>query len=292
MQARSWLAIAIVTISAGGATLYGLNLNPSKHLPRLKVTQADIDALIDRTYEQMVFVEGGEFLMGDIMHDGLYSTWGDDNKPAVKVSLDSYSIGAYEVSYGDFDIYTAANDLPGTLDEDWAVGQEWRKPEYPAGTSWTGAKNYCLWLAEITGEPFDLPTEAQWEYAARSRGLDVIYATDDGTIRPGENYENDANHPLPSGTFPPNPLGLYDMSGNIADWVNDWYDEDYYKNMPKTNPTGPEAGTHKIVRGGTYAETFTGSNVIARGEIDDIEQEYRLAGVRCVLNLKEPAADS
>ena len=74
MQARSWLAIAIVTISAGGATLYGLNLNPSKHLPRLKVTQADIDALIDRTYEQMVFVEGGEFLMGDIMRPGVMTT--------------------------------------------------------------------------------------------------------------------------------------------------------------------------------------------------------------------------
>ena len=233
MQARSWFAIAIVVASAGGATLYGLNLNPSKHLPRLKVTQADVDALIDRTYEQMVFVEGGEFLMGDIMHDGLYSTWGDDNKPAVKVSLDSYSIGAYEVSYGDFDIYTAANDLPGTLDEDWAVGQEWRESEYPAGTSWTGAKNYCLWLAEITGEPFDLPTEAQWEYAARSRGKDVIYATDDGTIRPGENYEDYTNHPLPSGTYPPNPLGLYDMSGNAAEWVLDNYQPDYYQYSPE-----------------------------------------------------------
>ncbi len=62
MQARYWLAIAIVVVITGGTTLYALNLNPSEHLPRLKVTQADIDALIDRTYEQMVFVEGGEFL--------------------------------------------------------------------------------------------------------------------------------------------------------------------------------------------------------------------------------------
>ncbi|WP_051208435.1 formylglycine-generating enzyme family protein [Saccharospirillum impatiens] len=290
MKARYWLGIAILII--GGVTFYALNLNPSKHLPRLKVTEADIDALIDRTYEQMVFVEGGEFLMGDIMHDGLYSTMGDDNKPAVEVTLDSYSIGAYEVSYRDFDIYTAANNLPGTLDEDWAVGQEWREPQYPAGTSWTGAKNYCLWLAEITGDPFDLPTEAQWEYAARSRGVDVIYGTDDGTIRLGENYEDGVNHAFPSGTFPPNPLGLYDMSGNIADWVNDWYDKDYYKKMPSSNPKGPATGSHKIVRGGTYAETFTGSNVIVRGEIDDIEQEYKLAGFRCALNLEEPSSGS
>ncbi len=288
MQARSWLATAIVLVSAAGATLYGLNLNPSKHLPRLKVTQADIDALIDRTYEQMVFVEGGEFLMGDIMHDGLYSTWGDDNKPAVKVSLDSYSIGAYEVSYGDFDIYTAANDLPGTLDEDWAVGQEWRKPEYPAGTSWTGAKNYCLWLAEITGEPFDLPTEAQWEYAARSRGLDVIYATDDGTIRQGENYSDFRRDPHVSGVFPPNPLGLYDMSGNMKEWVNDWYDENYYKTMPRHNPPGPESGAEKVTRGGVFAESFTASNIIIRFTQADLETEFNVVGFRCVLNSVNP----
>lgn len=284
MQARSWLAIAIVTISAGGATLYGLNLNPSKHLPRLKVTQADIDALIDRTYEQMVFVEGGEFLMGDIMHDGLYSTWGDDNKPAVKVSLDSYSIGAYEVSYGDFDIYTAANDLPRAMDRDWVVGQEWRGPEYPAGTSWTRAKAYCLWLAEITGEPFDLPTEAQWEYAARSRGLDVIFGTDDGTIRLGENYEDGANRQLKSGAFPPNPLGLYDMSGNMSEWVNDWYDKNYYQKMPENNPTGPKEGTEKILRGGVYGESPSGSNVIKRTEFLEFDTEYSSTGFRCVLN--------
>ncbi len=288
MQARSWVAIAIVVASAGGATLYGLNLNPSKHLPRLKVTQADIDALIDRTYEQMVFVEGGEFLMGDIMHDGLYSTWGDDNKPAVKVSLDSYSIGAYEVSYGDFDIYTAANDLPGTLDEDWAVGQEWREPEYPAGTSWTGAKNYCLWLAEITGEPFDLPTEAQWEYAARSRGLDVIYATDDGTIRVGENYTDFRRDPHVSGIFPPNPLGLFDMSGNMKEWVNDWYDENYYQVLPEKNPRGPNTGTEKVTRGGVFGESPPASNVVIRFTQPDYDTEFRVVGFRCVLNASVP----
>ncbi len=288
MQARFWVAIAIVVASAGGATLYGLNLNPSKHLPRLKVTQADIDALIDRTYEQMVFVEGGEFLMGDIMHDGLYSTWGDDNKPAVKVSLDSYSIGAYEVSYGDFDIYTAANDLPRAMDRDWVVGQEWRGPDYPAGTSWTRAKAYCLWLAEITGEPFDLPTEAQWEYAARSRGLDVIYGTDDGTIRVGENYTDFRRDPHVSGIFPPNPLGLYDMSGNMKEWVNDWYDKGYYETMPKHNPPGPMTGTEKVTRGGVFGESFTASNIIIRFKQPEYEKEFSVVGFRCALNSKSP----
>ncbi|WP_051208231.1 formylglycine-generating enzyme family protein [Saccharospirillum impatiens] len=288
MKARYWLGIAILII--GGITFYALNLNPSKHLPRLKVTDADIDALIDRTYEQMVFVEGGEFLMGDIMHDGLYSTMGNDNKPAVEVTLDSYSIGAYEVSYRDFDIYTAANNLPGTLDEDWAVGQEWREPQYPAGTSWTGAKNYCLWIAEITGEPFDLPTEAQWEYAARSRGVDVIYGTDDGTIRLGENYEDGANHPLPSGTFPPNSLGLYDMSGNMKEWVNDWYDENYYQTMPRHNPPGPDSGTEKVTRGGVFGESFPASNVVIRFTQPELNTEFRVVGFRCALNTRQPVS--
>ncbi|WP_051208229.1 formylglycine-generating enzyme family protein [Saccharospirillum impatiens] len=282
MNARYWLGFAVVIF--GGFTFYASNLNPSKHLPRLKVTDADIDALIDRTYEQMVFVEGGRFLMGDIMHDSLYSTMGDDNKPAVEVTLDSYSIGAYEVSYRDFDIYTSANDLPRAMDRDWVVGQEWRKPEYPAGTSWTRAKDYCLWLAEVTGEPFDLPTEAQWEYAARSGGIDIIFATDDGTIRLGENYEDGAERQLPSGTFPPNPLGLYDMSGNMSEWVNDWYDEDYYQKMPSHNPLGPETGTEKVTRGGVYGESPTGSNIIRRTNHSEYDTEYSSTGFRCVLN--------
>lgn len=254
-------------------------------MPERTVTQAEIDELIEHSKAQMVFVEGGTFMMGDYQdEDGLYLTLENDNKPATEVTLDSYSIGAYEVSYGEFDLYTDANDLPRTYWRTWSVGEEWRGPEYPAGVSWHGAKNYCLWLAELTGLPFDLPTEAQWEYAARSRGQKVDFATNDGTIRRGENYSEFTRYPRPSGTFPPNPLGLYDMAGNVGDWVNDWYAEDYYQRGNTFNPQGPASGTHKILRGGVYLESPGASNVYFRLEMDDLTTDFKSSGFRCAVN--------
>ncbi|GGX62431.1 formylglycine-generating enzyme family protein [Saccharospirillum salsuginis] len=254
-------------------------------MPERNVTQAEIEELIERSKAQMVFVEGGTFMMGDYQdEDGLYLTPDRDNKPPTEVTLDSYSIGAYEISYGEFDLYTDLNDLPRTYWRKWSEGEEWRGPEFPAGVSWNGAKDYCLWLAEQSGLPFDLPTEAQWEYAARSRGKQVLYATNDGTIREGENYSEFTRYPRPSGIFPPNPLGLYDMAGNMAEWVNDWYAKDYYQRGNKINPTGPETGSHKILRGGVYLESPYASNVFIRQELDELTADFKSTGFRCAVN--------
>lgn len=246
-------------------------------------------AFIERAKAQMVFVEGGTFLMGDQPSErGLYHTLEQDNKPAVEVTLDSFSIGAYEISYEEVDFYTEYHGLPKFIDQSYYRDQYWRAPEYPAGISWTGAKNYCLWLAELTGLPFDLPTEAQWEYAARNRGEFVIFATDDGTIREGENYSDFTRNPKPSGTYPPNPLGLYDMSGNMIEWVNDWYDEDYYQYGAGINPPGPDEGTEKVLRGGSFGESPSASNVFLRFKEPDQEMAYSAAGFRCAVNSTQP----
>ncbi|GGX62424.1 formylglycine-generating enzyme family protein [Saccharospirillum salsuginis] len=258
-------------------------------MPERNVTQAEIEELIERSKAQMVFVEGGTFMMGDYKNEnGLYMTPYRDNKPPTEVTLDSYSIGAYEISYGEYDLYTDANDLPRTYWRKWSVGKDWRGPEYPAGVSWHGAKNYCLWLADQTGLPFDLPTEAQWEYAARNRGQKVLYATNDGTIREGENYSEFIRNPRPSGSFPPNPLGLYDMAGNMKDWVNDWFADDYYQWGDSVNPKGPETGTHKVLRGGTYLESPSASNVFIRYENEKLDFDYQSTGFRCAVNQSTP----
>ncbi|MCG9759998.1 formylglycine-generating enzyme family protein [Pseudoalteromonas sp. Isolate6] len=245
-----------------------------------------VQALIERTKAQMVFVEGGSFMMGDGGGpNNLPWTIARDNKPAHEVTLTSYSMGAYEVSYGDFDLYTAVNDLPKTVWEEWDRDEIWRAPEFPAGVSWYGAKNYCLWLAELTQLPFDLPTEAQWEFAARNRGENILFATNTGMLELGVNYSL-AEEPEPhiSGTYPPNPLGFYDLSGNMIEWVNDWWAEDYYQLSPEQDPKGPKEGTKKVMRGGTFMESPRGSNVYTRQESNELDTSYRDIGFRCALN--------
>ncbi|MBQ4875690.1 SUMF1/EgtB/PvdO family nonheme iron enzyme [Pseudoalteromonas luteoviolacea] len=248
-----------------------------------------VQALIARTKAQMIFVEGGSFMMGDGgAPDGLPWTRFTDNKPAHKVTLTSYSMGAYEVSYGDFDLYTAVHNLPKTVWDEWDKNEIWRGPEYPAGVSWYGAKNYCLWLAKLTNLPFDLPTEAQWEFAARNRGENLFFATDNGENNEGRNYELNTDYAEPSGTYPPSPLGFYDLSGNLSEWVDDWWAEDYYQNSPEHNPKGPITGNQKILRGGMFLESPRGSNVYKRQESNELDFAYRARGFRCALNQSQP----
>ncbi|WP_080760300.1 formylglycine-generating enzyme family protein [Pseudoalteromonas luteoviolacea] len=251
-----------------------------------------VQALIARTKAQMIFVEGGSFMMGDGgAPDGLPWTRFTDNKPAHKVTLSSYSMGAYEVNYGDFDLYTAVNDLPKTMwDKKWKREAIWRAPEYPAGVNWYGAKNYCLWLAKLTNLPFDLPTEAQWEFAARNRGENLFFATNNGLLELGVNFAPSISSKSSaiSGTYPPNPLGFYDLSGNMIEWVNDWWAEDYYQHSPEHNPKGPSIGNQKIMRGGTFMESPRGNNVYSRQKAAELNLSYRDLGFRCALNQSQP----
>jgi len=109
---------------------------------------------------------------------------------------------------------------------------------------------------------YRLPTEAEWEYAARSGGKSEKYAGTSNESELGDYAWYDKNsgsktHPV--GQKKPNGIGIYDMSGNVWEWVNDWYDSDYYKNSPKSNPTGPSSGKeYKVLRGGSW-------NFYARG---------------------------
>jgi hypothetical protein len=131
---------------------------------------------------------------------------------------------------------------------------------------WQEAKDYCVWLGKISGRNFDLPTEAQWEFAARSRGQNFYYATNNGYLQLAEDWYRDtttgniheytideANAPgfggeEKVGMYPPNPLGVSGMTNGRSEWVNDWYSSDYYKNSPIKNPLGPKIGTEKVQR--------------------------------------------
>ncbi|MNF52210.1 Formylglycine-generating sulfatase enzyme [compost metagenome] len=163
---------------------------------------------------------------------------------------------------------------------------------------WYEAEQYCAWLAEVSDLPFSLPTEAQWEYAARSRGQFRMVATDDGTYKAtndpvtrdwvdgpkGINISSSWDRkafakemgwntgtltPLPVDRFPPNPLGLYAMSDNGLEWVKDWYDPNYYQYSPSNDPQGPDEPVFKdyfgrdtkVMRGQDYANPRWGGGV-------------------------------
>jgi formylglycine-generating enzyme required for sulfatase activity len=152
----------------------------------------------------------------------------------------------YEETYIDYDFYCKLTSHK--LAREKSIGNISRATELAAAAiPWQGAKDYCRWLGKVTGLPCDLPTKAQWEYAARSRGLNVGFATDNGKIDFRRNYRGKGApwYPQPPGTYPPNPLGLYDMTGNVWEWVNDWYAADNYRHSPELNPKGPTKGSRK-----------------------------------------------
>ena len=210
----------------------------------------------------MVYVQGGSFMRGDFAKlmgvEGVTRmTYNEDDKVVREITLSDFWISKYKTTYAEFDVFTDATGRPRTgMDYDG----KYRHPLLPAGAYWKEAKDYCQWLGTITGHLFDLPTEAQWEYAARSRGQFFMIATDDGNIDYGRNVPYAAQAvqlssvgglfpSYPVALFPPNPLGLYDVSHDGQEWVNDWYAADAYELPDRRDPKGPTSGDRKVKRG-------------------------------------------
>lgn len=226
-------------------------------------------AYLERMRKNLKFVQGGSFQMGDFGHlhseERLPYSSAADNKPLHKVTLDSFSMSAYKITFEDHDVYAETAGVPKVGMD--AFTKNARHPKSAASLIWQEARDYCQWLGKQLNLPMDLPTEAQWEYAARNRGQFWVVATDNGQMELGRNaFSFDARveyaesvgltelkPSLPQGHFPPNPLGLYDMFTEGLEWVLDWYSPDYYANSPERNPKGPAKGKEKVLRSSTSA---------------------------------------
>lgn len=191
---------------------------------------------------EFVPVKGGCFLMGDTFGDGF-----SDERPVHEVCVGDFSIGKYPVTQGQWkDIM---GDNPSMFNK---CGER-----CPAeNISWNDTQEFIKKMKQRLGSLYRLPTEAEWEYAARSGGMQQRWAGTNTTTELGEYawYEEDSGsrtHPV--GMLLPNGFGLYDMSGNVWEWVQDWYDGSYYSHSPKNDPEGPAAGTNHVLRGGSFS---------------------------------------
>ena len=221
------------------------------------------EALVAKSLSNMVPVKGGEFLMGDfgpLVGQKLPFSINQDDKVLHKVVLSDFSISKFKVTNDDYNKYLQITGIKkppiNILVKEYPSLQ---KDDYSVGVTWQQAKDYCQWLGKESDKNIDLPTEAQWEYAARSRGQYLPFSTNNGNFELGSNipeqkkldeYTDGYGFPIyPIGKYPPNPLGLYDMGLSGAEWSNDWYSTDYYSHSPVYDPQGPVKGNEKVLRG-------------------------------------------
>jgi formylglycine-generating enzyme len=207
-------------------------------LPVLLPAQSDL-------YPEMIFVEGGTFTMGD--------GWGDgdsDEQPRHPVTLGSFKMAKTEVTVRQYRQF--CHETGRSMPEVPVWG--WLDNHPMVNVSWHDCVAYCEWLAEKLHTPYRLPTEAEWEYAARggmhSKG--TKYSGGQSIDLVGWYEDNAHNQTQPVATKMPNELGLFDMSGNVWEWCSDWYDSDYYRDSPTTNPLGPSTGSRRVTRGGGW----------------------------------------
>lgn len=190
--------------------------------------------------EGMVFVKGGCYQMGDTFGDG-----DSDEKPVHEVCVDDFYIGKYEVTQGQWKEIMGSNpSYFKNCGDNCPVDN----------VSWDDVQYFINKLNQKKGKKYRLPTEAEWEYGAGSGGKKEKFAGTSSETELGEFAwygSNSGKQTHPVGQKKPNGLGLYDMSGNIWEWVQDWYDSGYYNTSPRNNPTGLNGGSIRVLRGGS-----------------------------------------
>ncbi|MEK6301828.1 MAG: SUMF1/EgtB/PvdO family nonheme iron enzyme [Acidobacteriota bacterium] len=222
---------------------------------------------------EMILVPAGEFLMG-------CDTGAKSERPVHRVFVDEFAIGRSAVTNELYQFFIEASGReppPGWNDP------RFNHPEQPVtSVSWLDASAYCEWLAEKTDTPYRLPTEAEWERAARGALEGKLFTWGDEAPEHQPNYtELWLNGPERAGQRPPNGFGLHDISENVHEWCSDWYDERYYLDSPSSNPQGPMTGTRRASRGGSWRHQIKITRVAARSSIPP-EFRYSDYGFRVV----------
>jgi len=256
-------------------TLTGIENKPEK--PFAAVVNNDIE---------MIRIPAGRFTMGSPATEK--DRGGDEVQH--EVNLTEFYISKYEVTVGQFKEFIDASGYKTDAEQNndahnWRHGSggnvfDVNDYNYPViYVSWNDAVAYAAWLAGKTGKRYQLPTEAQWEYAARG-GQNYVYAGSDTLDVVGWYGKNSGWRSHPVGQKRPNGYGLYDMTGNVWEWCQDWYAP--YPESPVSNPTGPSTGTEHVMRGGSWFNELRDSRVAFR-DFNIPARRYYFIGFRVAL---------
>jgi formylglycine-generating enzyme required for sulfatase activity len=299
-------AVPTPSVATPSPTVMPPSLTVAPPSPTVAPTMHETQTIELRVWEadgaEMVFVPAGEFVMGS-------EELGDDERPAHRVYLDDFWIDRYEVTNERFARFVAATgyqteaerrgrgwvwmDSNGSteLTTGWeeVEGADWRHPHGPDSSigdkmdhpvvlvSWHDADAYCRWAAKC------LPSEAQWEKAARGTDERRYAWGDEFDSARANTSESKRGDTTPVGSFSPqgdSPYGASDMTGNVWEWVADWYGSDYYSQSALTNPTGPATGTYKVLRGGSWPFDEVYARTPFRYNVKP-DYTYDFAGFRC-----------
>jgi formylglycine-generating enzyme required for sulfatase activity len=270
-----------VVVSNCGRETHGAG-GPATHAPGPQnpaVAQTRTNSSLD-----MVHVPGGRFLMGDPK---------EVDAPPHEVVVSSFDIDKHLVTQEEYQRVMGENP------------SRWKGSSNPVEqVRWSDAVRFCnqrsqleglkpaydlkTWTCDFAADGYRLPTEAEWEYACRAGTTTAYFFGDDPAKLPSHAWfdKNSGGRPRPVGQKQPNAWGLYDMSGNVWEWCNDFYDVDYYKRSPAQDPRGPESGRTKVVRGGAWrfsAERCrSGYRYNENPGYADVCFGYDIYGFRCV----------
>jgi formylglycine-generating enzyme required for sulfatase activity len=264
--------------------------------------------IVNDGHGDYLYVPAGSFKMGDNFGDGM-----PRERPVHTVDLDAFYIGKFEITnaewkafrddpgYDDAAFWPGNRVMPKTQIPYWTQannhgGGTPDSENYPVlGVNWDGATAYCNWLSAKTGRKYRLPTEAEWEKAARGTDqrrypwgntIDHSYANyvgaqafDTGMI---VGTFDGAKHGALETHSGASPYGVADMAGNVMEWCSDWYSLNYYAMSPVKNPKGPAAGAYKVLRGGTFFMEPFDLRSYARSAAWPSLQSHRMIGFRPV----------
>lgn len=236
----------------------------------------------------MLMIKGGAFVMGC---NSAKQDCKDNALPLHKVILNDFYISKYEITYAQYDLFCKHTGHEKPLDFDW--GRSNRPVVY---VNWYDATAFCQWLSEISGQTYRLPTEAEWEYAAKGgvKSKGYIYAGSNDVDKVAwvfqDNYSKQDSlaymKTQPVGRKAPNELGLYDMSGNVWEWCNDSYSPDFYKGSPLHHPLNKKEDLKKVARGGGW-ESLEKYSLITNRDWDYAKVKDFDLGFRIVKEIQE-----